>query len=139
MPLYISPPIASIMVVVLLWTPIFVVIFPGWIYTSNLSEVFLFQGCIRWSMHTMFVIFFSEIVIAAHLLKFSVSPVIFGKEIWTSFNHSKQQVFIIRCIIIISAASCFFLLVISVAPQLHSERRRSQRVTKYAIQTHTPA
>ena len=37
---------ASLVVVLLIWKPLFVVLFPGFIYTSDLSKVFLFQGCI---------------------------------------------------------------------------------------------
>ena len=54
-PYYKSVP-AAIIITLLMWMPLLVVFFPGWIYTNNLSDVFLFQGCIRWSMHALFII-----------------------------------------------------------------------------------
>ena len=41
-PLYKSIP-AAIVTVLLVWMPLFSVFFPGWIYTQDLSEVFLFH------------------------------------------------------------------------------------------------
>ena len=46
---------ATFAVILLIWKPLFVVLFPGWVYTSDLSTVFLFQGCIGGSTQTVFV------------------------------------------------------------------------------------
>ena len=114
-PYYKSAP-AAIIIILLMWMPLFVVFFPGWIYTNNLSDVFLFQGCIRWSMHALFIICLMDIVISSRLLRV-VSPVLFGAETWASFDNLKQRKLISMVIFVMMAISCSIQLVILVAPQ----------------------
>ena len=115
-PLYKSIP-AAIIVVLLIWKPLFVVLFPGWIYTSNLSEVFLFQGCIGGSTQTVFVFCLLEVLIACVLLKKVVVPALFGLKAWTSFDHLKRRKLVGFCVKIIVRASCFIQIAILVAPR----------------------
>ena len=120
-PFYKSIP-ASIIVVLLIWKPLFVVLFPGWVYTSNLSEVFLFQGCVGGSTQTVFVFCLLEVLIACVLLKKIVVPALFGLNAWESFDHLKRRKLVGFCVKIIVRASCFIQIATLVAPQVDFEK-----------------
>ena len=82
---------AFLVAILLIWKPLFVVLFPGWIYTSDLSTVFLFQGCIGGSTQTVFVFCLLEVLIACVLLKKIVVPALFRVETWKTFDHLKRR------------------------------------------------
>ena len=116
-PYYKSIP-AAIIVVLLIWKPLFVVLFPGWVYTSDLTQVFLFQGCIGGSTQTVFVFCLLEVLVSCVLLKQIVVPALFGIGAWGSFDHLKQRKLTGFCVKIIVRASCFIQIAILVAPQV---------------------
>ena len=109
---------ATIAVVLLFWRPLFAVLLPGWMYTSNISEVFLFRSCIRWSMQTLLISCLLELLVATVFLKYFVVPAIFSVESWTAFDHLKRRKLIGYFVKIIVSTSCFMELTILVAPQL---------------------
>ena len=112
---------ASLIVILLIWKPLFVVLFPGWVYTSDLSKVFLFQGCVGGSTQTVFVFCLLEVLVACVLLKKIVVPALFGVEAWTSFDHLKRRKLVGFCVKIIVRASCFIQIAILVSPQVDFE------------------
>ena len=120
-PWYKSLP-ATLIVILLIWKPLFVVLFPGWVYTSDLSKVFLFQGCIGGSTQTVFVFCLLEVLISCVLLQQIVVPALFGLEAWGSFDHLKQRKLVGFCVKIIVRASCFIQIAILVSPQIDLEK-----------------
>ena len=113
---------ATFAVILLIWKPLFVVLFPGWVYTSDLSTVFLFQGCIGGSTQTVFVFCLLEVLISCVLLKKIVVPAMFGVETWKTFDHLKRRKLVGFCVKIIVRASCFIQIAILVAPQVDFEK-----------------
>ena len=113
---------ATLAVILLIWKPLFVVLFPGWVYTSDLSTVFLFQGCIGGSTQTVFVFCLLEVLISCVLLKKIVVPAMFGVETWKTFDHLKRRKLVGFCVKIIVRASCFVQIAILVAPQVDFEK-----------------
>ena len=113
---------AAIVAILLIWKPLFVVLFPGFIYTSDLSTVFLFQGCIGGSTQTVFVFCLLEVLIACVLLKKVVVPALFGVETWKTFDHLKRRKLVGFCVKIIVRASCFIQIAILVSPQVDFEK-----------------
>ena len=113
---------AALVAILLIWKPLFVVLFPGFIYTSDLSTVFLFQGCIGGSTQTVFVFCLLEVLIACVLLKKIVVPAMFGVETWKTFDHLKRRKLVGFCVKIIVRASCFIQIAILVAPQVDFEK-----------------
>ena len=113
---------ATLIVILLIWKPLFVVLFPGWVYTSDLTKVFLFQGCIGGSTQTVFVFCLLEVVISCVLLKKFVVPALFGLEAWGSFDHLKRRKLVGFCVKIIVRASCFIQIAILVSPQVDFEK-----------------
>eukprot|EP00501_MAST-03F_sp_TOSAG23-6_P001993 GSMAST32.ASY1.ANO1.2078.1 assembled CDS len=112
---------ASIAVVLLIWKPLFVVLFPGYVYTGDLTKVFLFQGCIGGSTQTVFVFCLLEVLISCVLLKDIVVPSVFG-ALWGKFTHLKRRKLVGFCVKIIVRASCFVQIAFLVAPQVDLER-----------------
>jgi len=119
-PLYKSIP-AGIIAFLLIWKPLFVVLFPGWVYTSDLSTVFLFEGCIGGSTQTVFVFCLLEILIACVFLQRIVVPAIFGLQAWEKFDHLKRRKLTGFCVKILVRASCFIQIAALVAPHLNCE------------------
>ena len=113
---------AALLAILLIWEPLFVAIFPGLIYTSHLSTVFLFQGCIGRSTLTVFLFCLVEALIAGVLFYKTVVPAMFGVETWKTFDHLKRRKLVGFCVKIIVRASCFFQLAILVAPQVDFEK-----------------
>ena len=113
---------AALVAILLIWEPLFVAIFPGLIYTSHLTTVFLFQGCIGRSTLTVFLFCLLEILIAGVLLNKIVVPAMFGVETWKTFDHLKRRKLVGFCVKIIVRASCFIQLAILVAPQVDFEK-----------------
>ena len=113
---------AALVAILLIWKPLFVVLFPGFIYTSDLSTVFLFQGCIGGSTQTVFVFCLLEVLIACVLLKKIVVPAMFGVETWKTFDHLKRRKLVGFCVKIMVRASCFFQIAILVAPQVDFDK-----------------
>ena len=70
--------IAAVMATLIIWKPTIVVMFPGFIYTSDLSTVLLTDQCVAASSGTVFVFCMVEILAAAALLKSYVGPMIFS-------------------------------------------------------------
>ena len=92
---------AALVAILLIWEPLFVAIFPGLIYTSHLTTVFLFQGCIGRSTLTVFLFCLLEILIAGVLLNKIVVPAMFGVETWKTFDHLKRRKLVGFCVKII--------------------------------------
>ena len=113
---------AALVAILLIWEPLFVATFPGLIYTSHLTTVFLFQGCIGRSTLTVFLFCLLEILIAGVLFNKTVVPAMFGVENWKTFDHLKRRKLVGFCVKIIVRASCFFQLAILVAPQVDFEK-----------------
>ena len=80
---------STIVAILLIWKPLIVALFPGFIYTSDLTQVFLFQGCVGKSTQTVFVFCLLEVLTACVLLKKIVVPAMFRVETWKSFHHLK--------------------------------------------------
>jgi hypothetical protein len=114
---------ATVITITLIVIPLLSVFAPGWIYTSDLSKVFLFQTCSDWSTQTVFLFCFLRIVICSVLLRHFIVPAIFGCALWNTWAtihklRLKRRKIISLCVKIIIKASCFFQLIILVAPQL---------------------
>lgn len=113
---------ATLAVILLVWKPLFIVLLPGLIYTSDLTKVFLFQGCIGGSTQTVFVFCLLEVLIACVLLKKIVVPAMFGVDTWNTFHHLKGRKLVGFCVKIIVRASCFIQIAILVAPQVDFDK-----------------
>jgi len=120
-PLYKSIP-AGLIVVLLIWKPMLVVLFPGWVYTSDLTQVFLSQGCIGSSTQTVFVFCLLEVLVSSVLLQKLVVPALFGNTRWSSYDHLKRRKLVGFCVKIIVRASCFIQIAVLVSPQQDLER-----------------
>mmetsp|Transcript_73057 Transcript_73057/g.156486 ORF Transcript_73057/g.156486 Transcript_73057/m.156486 type:complete len:394 (+) Transcript_73057:97-1278(+) len=100
----------------LLWKPTIVVMFPGFLYTSDLSTVFLSDGCIGSTTQTVFVFCLLEVLVACVLLKAHVVPALFGEARWQSFSDLKQRKllgFLIKIIVRIACAVQILSLVVT--------------------------
>ena len=114
---------ATVITIILIVIPLLSVFVPGWIYTSDLSKVFLFQTCSDWSTQTVFLLCFLRIFICSVLLRHFIVPAIFGYTLWNTWSTKhvlrlKRRKIISLCVKIIIKASCFIQLNILVAPQL---------------------
>jgi len=99
----------------LLWKPTLVVIFPGFLYTSDLTSVFLFDACINCTTQTVLVFCILEVLVACVLLKTYVSSWFFGDR-WASFDNLKQRKLVGFLIKIFVRLSCSVQLIFLVSP-----------------------
>jgi len=102
---------ACLIAVLVIWKPLLVVLFPGWI--PNVG-----QGNVGVSTLPTFVLCLLDVLIAALILKKLVVPPLFGQEAWTSFDDLKRRVLVGYFVKIIGRASCFIQIAIFVASQM---------------------
>ena len=111
-----------ILATIVLWNlsmiPFIAILVPGWIYTNDVSEVFLLQGCLDWATQTIFVFCFLRILMCSFLLKRYIVPVIFGTERLASFNFTKQRKMEALSVTIILKLVCLIQMLVLIAPKV---------------------
>jgi len=121
MPGALKTTLATAASVALLWKPTVVAMFPGFLYTTDLSAVFLPDGCIGSTSQTVFVFCLIEVLAACVLLKDHVLPVAFGLERWGSYDNLKQQKLVGFIIKILVRMSCAVQIIVLVSPEFNME------------------
>jgi hypothetical protein len=130
-PLHHSLP-AALAATLLLWKPTFVVFFPNFVYTSDLTTVHLHDACIGGTTQTVFVFCLLEVLTACVLLKNYVVPALFGRKTWQEFAGNgglsdslkdsggslKQRKMVGFAVKILVRASCGLQIAALVAPQV---------------------
>jgi len=109
--------LALLVATLLLWKPTIVVMFPGFIYTSDLSSVLLADSCINCSAQTVFVFCLLEVLIACVLLNAYVIPALFGRERWQSMDSLKQRKLVGFLVKILARIACAVQIIVLVAPR----------------------
>jgi len=112
----VKPAIGGLVATLLLWKPTIVVFFPGFIYTSDLTSVFLIDGCIGCTTQTVFVFCLIEILVACVMLKSFVLPWFFGDGRWSAYDNLKRQKMVGFFIKIIVRFGCLAQILILVTP-----------------------
>lgn len=106
-----------VLAALLLWKPTIVVLFPGLVYTTDLTTVFLSDGCIGSTSQTVFVFCLLEVLVACVLLKGYAVPVLFGEERWSHFDELKQKKLVGFIIKIVVRMSCAVQIIVLVSTQ----------------------
>eukprot|EP00929_Paragymnodinium_shiwhaense_P057750 TRINITY_DN28909_c0_g1_i1.p1 TRINITY_DN28909_c0_g1~~TRINITY_DN28909_c0_g1_i1.p1 ORF type:complete len:390 (+),score=94.00 TRINITY_DN28909_c0_g1_i1:66-1235(+) len=108
--------LAGLVATLLLWKPAITVMFPGFIYTSDLSTVFLFNACIGASTQTVFVFCLLEVLVACVLLANYAIPAMFGER-WEQFDHLKQRKLVGFVVKILVRVACAVQILCVVVPR----------------------
>lgn len=125
--------LAAFFALLLLFKPTIVVMFPGFIYTKDLTKVFISENCIGSGNMNVFVFCFLEVLFACVLLKNYVIPVLMfnhivprvmsDKEIaprfmtsWDGFDELKKKKIIGNCLKIVIRFSCMIQIAVLVLP-----------------------
>ena len=113
---------AAFVVLLLIGIPSAAVFFPGLVYTSNISKVFLFQYCMDWSTQTMCVACILRFLFSSMLLKSYVVPCFFRGNSFATFIPFKQTKIIILAIHIILKLYCLVHILILVVPKVNMDK-----------------
>ena len=108
--------LAGVFVVLLMGQPLFLVLIPGWVFTSDISTVLLYRGCIGSSTLAIFVLCMLKVLLASWLLRKLVLPAVFGTNRWSSYNHLKRKKLVGYCVKIIVRWYCFILMAVIISP-----------------------
>jgi hypothetical protein len=107
---------------VLLWFGTVAVFFLE-IVSDDYSAVFLYDGCINMGSVTVFMFCMLEVVVGAWFLGKYFLPILFGRELWDSFDPLKQQKLIgfiaqivVRCACIVNLLNILAISVTSASP-----------------------
>lgn len=113
--------LAFIVSTLLLWKPSIVVMFPGFIYPSDLSTVLLIDSCINCSTQTVFAFCLLEVLVACVLLNAYVIPALFGHERWQQFDSLKKRKLVGFVIKILVRVACAVQILALIAPRFDLE------------------
>ena len=77
--------------ILITWKPAIVVQFPGFLYTSDMTKVFVVEGCVEYSNATVAIFCLVEVLLTAYLWQKYLVPWCFGATRWNAMNDVKQR------------------------------------------------
>jgi len=76
------------------------------IWGHDFNTVFIYDGCLGWGTATGLVLVLMEVIIGAWFLRKYFLPLLFGHEVYESFDSLKQQKLVGFCAQIVVRSSC---------------------------------
>lgn len=107
---------ALLFATLILAKPFLVVLFQGFVYSTDLNSVYLSSACIGTTTQTVYVFCLLEVLIACVLIKNYVVPAIFADR-WQTFDELKQRKMVGFVIKIVVRLICLLQLCTLVAPR----------------------